>query len=88
MYRRQLSVPLVDNDEVMEEAKEAYAGDDVGFKEACHAHTKAKKMVRNLTLGDPNPRSPPWPAFFSVIFWSRWLAFLRYLQQACLLYQS
>eukprot|EP00903_Cladosiphon_okamuranus_P006864 g6685.t1 len=45
VYRRQLSVPLVDNDEILEEAKEVYAGDDDGFKEASHAHTKANKML-------------------------------------------
>ena len=49
VYRRQLSVPLVGNDEIVEEAKEAFAGDDAGFKEACHAHAKANKMVRGPT---------------------------------------
>eukprot|EP00752_Nemacystus_decipiens_P008742 g7803.t1 len=45
VYRRQLSVPLVGNGEIVEEAKEAFAGDDAGFKEACHAHAKAEKML-------------------------------------------
>ena len=45
VYRRQLSVPLVGNDDLLEEAGEAFSGDDAGFKEACHAHAKASKMV-------------------------------------------
>lgn len=46
VYRRRLSVPLVGNDELLEEAREAFSGDAAGFKEACHAHAKASKMVR------------------------------------------
>lgn len=62
MYRRQLSVPLLGNDEAMGDAKEAFAGDAAGLKEACHAHAKAKKMVRDWTQTRPDlTRRTPTP---------------------------
>ncbi|CBN77067.1 Sart3 protein [Ectocarpus siliculosus] len=47
VYRRQLSVPLIGNDEsrLLEDMKEAFSGDDAGLKEVAQAHAKASKML-------------------------------------------
>lgn len=51
MYRRQLSVPLIGNDEgpLLDHMKEAFSGDDPGLKEVSQAHAKASKMVLMLS---------------------------------------
>lgn len=45
LYRRQLSVPLLGNDEIFQEMQEAFSGDGAGFKAISQGHAKASEMV-------------------------------------------
>ena len=51
LYRRQLSVPLGGNDEVLAEMGEAFEGDEDGLKEVYRLHAKAADMVRSGRAG-------------------------------------
>ena len=46
LYRRQLAVPLVGNDEVLAEVREAFPDDGALLADACQGHAKASEMVR------------------------------------------
>lgn len=52
LYKRQLSVPLVGNDEVLPEMGEAFDGDGDGLTEVCRGHAQAVKMVRHDLTDD------------------------------------
>ena len=55
LYRRQLSVPLVGNDEVLAEIREAFPDDRALLADAFQGHAKASEMVRAKALAYIHP---------------------------------
>lgn len=77
LYKRQLSVPLVSNDEVLSEMGEVFDGDGDGLAEVCRGHAQAMKMVRHkltdgiwyCTFGLSNVVPHPTPPDFLERIW-------------------
>lgn len=51
LYRRQMSLPLVGNEDLFPEMREAFGDDQAGLEEALKAHARASKMVSESRRG-------------------------------------